>query len=672
MQPESSFLRCEYRKENIRGLYSRRKFKKGEVVCTEVPTALLLKDNARTELDPVSCSNCYKVFNVKDLLSFRKCNLTPRCNALFCSNVCFNFALKGSEGSDSDVGWHNFTCVEVLGSLRTEQYFLEQDACQLATIILAKSISKVSASPTEIDREIAILSSRYSTDKLEIPMSDKFEKENGINHLMLYQNSIRQLRTRAFEFRPLLEESWLSKLGEFSSAIQKFLEQEFFLKLVTGIQVCVRAIEVVPSDNTAGIPDSNSRISMNARIRLTLKDSYSKRGIMKKATDLCCIEKSIERLNSSLYCGALVSLLNHSCCPNIQLETTHRSKLGLRVKYVAIQNIFPDDILTVSYIPTQLDICSRKNQLIYHHGITCKCCKCLWENGGFEFSREDIVSMSHFAFDEYRFRDSLNLVKFGIKRWGRDEELFHIMGMIQLALGKWSKAHDIWRVEHFASGFSQSLKKQKRKDEAYLTRLSRSPSNLWHKFEPSFSKTWITLAAGAIWLLPSHNISKRTCEHWIVLAEKFASLQGGWCTNRHISVPTTDLPVHLIPELVDEWNLFVFSDLIPLAKQLLTTSMFRKRLCVHDAFIVKYDASKGCDHLPIHRDQSEISVTIALNSNSDFSGGGGTMFPNLGITICPKIGEILLFRGDLEHSGFPINGGIRYIVAAFFYFDKET
>ena len=658
MQPESSFLRCEYRKENIRGLYSRRKFKKGEVVCTEVPTALLLKDNARTELDHVSCSNCYKVFYVKDLQSFRKCNLTPRCNALFCSNVCFNFALKGSEDSNSDVGWHNFTCVEVLGSLRTEQYFLEQDACQLATIILAKSISKVSASPTEIDREIAILSSRYSTDKLEIPMSDKFEKENGINHLMLYQKSIRQLRTRAFEFRPLLEESWLSKLGEFSNAIQKFLEQEFFLKLVTGIQVCVRAIEVDPSDNTAGIPDSNSRISMNARVRLTLKDSYSKRGIMKKATDLCCIE--------------LVSLLNHSCCPNIQLETTHRSKLGLRVKYVAIQNIFPDDILTVSYIPTQLDICSRKNQLIYHYGITCKCCKCLWENGGLEFSREDIVSMSHFAFDEYRFRDSLNLVKFGIKRWGRDEELFHIMGMIQLALGKWSKAHDIWRVEHFASGFSQSLKKQKRKDEAYLTRLSRSPSNLWHKFEPSFSKTWITLAAGAIWLLPSHNISKRTCEHWIVLAEKFASLQGGWCTNRHISVPTTDLPVHLIPELVDEWNLFVFSDLIPLAKQLLTTSMFRKRLCVHDAFIVKYDASKGCDHLPIHRDQSEISVTIALNSNSDFSGGGGTMFPNLGITICPKIGEILLFRGDLEHSGFPINGGIRYIVAAFFYFDKET
>ena len=203
--------------------------------------------------------------SVKDLQSFRKQNLTPRCNALFCSNVCFNFALKGSEGSNSDVGWHNFTCVEVLGSLRTEQYFLEQDACQLATIILAKSISKVSASPTEIDREIAILSSRYSTDKLEIPMSDKFEKENGINHLMLYQNSVRQLRTRAFEFRPLLEESWLSKLGEFSSAIQKFLEQEFFLKLVTGIQVCVRAIEVDPSDNTAGIPDSIQNIYECAR-----------------------------------------------------------------------------------------------------------------------------------------------------------------------------------------------------------------------------------------------------------------------------------------------------------------------------------------------------------------------------------------------------------------------
>ena len=120
-----------------------------------------------------------------------------------------------------------------------------------------------------------------------------------------------------------------------------------------------------------------------------------------------------------------------------------------------------------------------------------------------------------------------------------------------------------------------------------------------------------------------------------------------------------------------EWNLFVTSYLIPLAKQLLTASVLNKQICVHDAFIVKYDASKGRDHLPVHRDQSEISITLALTSNAEFGGGGGTMFPNLGITVCPEIGEALLFRGDLEHGGFPINSGVRYIVAAFFYLEKE-
>jgi hypothetical protein len=142
MQPESSFLCCEYRKENIRGLYSKKKFKKGQIVCTEVPTAVLHKNNA---CNLISCSNCRKVLDMSDIQTFHKCNLTSKCDALFCSEVCFSFALKGSEASKSVGGWHNFTCVEVLGSLRTEQYFVEQDACQLATIILAKSISQVSA-----------------------------------------------------------------------------------------------------------------------------------------------------------------------------------------------------------------------------------------------------------------------------------------------------------------------------------------------------------------------------------------------------------------------------------------------------------------------------------------------------------------------------------------------
>ena len=669
MQPESSFLCCEYRKENVRGLYSKKKFKKGQIVCTEVPTAVLHKNNA---CNLISCSNCRKVLDMSDIQTFHKCNLTSKCDALFCSEVCFSFALKGSEASKSVDGWHNFTCVEVLGSLRTEQYFVEQDACQLATIILAKSISQVSAAQTEIDREVTILSSLYSPEKLRNSVSEQFESEDEIDLLMSYQNDLETLQTHASEFLPLLKECWLSKLGEFSIAIKKLLKQELFLKLVTGIHVSSRAIEVDLSDNVDVIQALDSRSTTSESIKLSFKDGYSRRGSMKEAKGSFHMEKSRRLLNTSLFCSPLLSALNHSCCPNVQLETSSRSRLGLQVKFVAIQNIRPNDILTVSYIPTQLNIHLRRKNLLQSYGFTCRCCKCSWECGSFEFSLEEIVSMSHVAFDECRFKDSLTLVKFGCKRWGREGELFHTMGMIQLALGKWSKAHDTWHVEHFETGVSLFLKKQKMKDKAYITDLSKSHSNVRNNRLPSASRNYITLAAGAIWLLPSLNLSKNTCKRWIALAEKFASSQGGWCTNRHVSVATTDIPIHHIPDLVNEWNSFVLSDLIPLAEQLLIASMFNKRLCVHDAFIVKYDASKGRSHLPIHRDQSEVSVTLALNSDTEFGGGGGTMFPNLGITICPKIGEVLLFRGDLEHSGFPIYNGLRYIIAAFFFLEKKN
>ena len=60
MQPEIPYLRCEYKKGINRGIYSKKKFKKGQVICTEVPTAVLQKDVASTKLDPVSCSNATK------------------------------------------------------------------------------------------------------------------------------------------------------------------------------------------------------------------------------------------------------------------------------------------------------------------------------------------------------------------------------------------------------------------------------------------------------------------------------------------------------------------------------------------------------------------------------------------------------------------------------------
>ena len=40
-----------------------------------------------------------------------------------------------------------------------------------------------------------------------------------------------------------------------------------------------------------------------------------------------------------------------------------------------------------------------------------------------------------------------------------------------------------------------------------------------------------------------------------------------------------------------------------------------------DAFVVKYDSSKQ-KSLPLHCDQSEFSLTVALNSMNEYNGGG--------------------------------------------------
>ena len=113
--------------------------------------------------------------------------------------------------------------------------------------------------------------------------------------------------------------------------------------------------------------------------------------------------------------------------------------------------------------------------------------------------------------------------------------------------------------------------------------------------------------------------------------EKEATVRGGWTTQRHYSVPTTDLAVHSLPEVHTTYIGVFFalsndqlmagacmvqycaSDCVvptsvravrrannqPTGKQILKLSCYQwwrawyQALRVHDAFIVKYDAAKG-------------------------------------------------------------------------------
>jgi hypothetical protein len=113
-------------------------------------------------------------------------------------------------------------------------------------------------------------------------------------------------------------------------------------------------------------------------------------------------------------------------------------------------------------------------------------------------------------------------------------------------------------------------------------------------------------------------------------------------------------------------------------------------LSVHDAFLVKYHhADSGhppsnplqdegqdevevvCEscqrYLPLHSDESTLSIVIPLNDQFQ---GGGTYFVDLKRAVQPGKGHLLSFKGDLLHGGDPLLSGTRYIIAAFFMFSS--
>ena len=147
-----------------------------------------------------------------------------------------------------------------------------------------------------------------------------------------------------------------------------------------------------------------------------------------------------------------------------------------------------------------------------------------------------------------------------------------------------------------------------------------------------------------------------------------AAARGGWTTSRHYAVPTTDLPVHEIPSLLPLWNAFLARSLGPFLHACFPKIVRAggSNVRVHDAFVVRYDADAQ-RYLPAHIDQSEISVTLALNALGEYEGGGTTFPDPLRVTARPDIGGVVAFGGDLRHAGAPVTRGVRYIVAAFLF-----
>ena len=383
-----------------------------------------------------------------------------------------------------------------------------------------------------------------------------------------------------------------------------------------------------------------------------------------------------------------LALVNHSCLPNCQLELTRgvvddedekdekddeKTKKpergadcgGLRVSLLALRDIAPGEELTVGYVPCTQDLASRRADLAARHGFVCTCARCGLESGAGSGANPSLVDMKRLADqaqEEARYEDAEAAARVVLESTPNDGDAHHKIGTAMLGQGRWADAHAAWREGAAAHPDHPALSSQLDKDRAYAPGVPASveiPSGLG--FESVHDAgIWATTQSAPL-------LTEAECAEWVRVAEKAGAARGGWTTSRHYAVPTTDIPVHAIPHLLPLWNDFMRDKLAPLIASMCPSEMpTPSSVRVHDAFVVRYE-SGAQHHLPMHVDQSAMSVTLALNDAGEYDGGGTMFAAPVGETVRPGRGHVVAFKGGLQHGGSPVTRGTRYIVAAFLF-----
>ena len=159
-----------------------------------------------------------------------------------------------------------------------------------------------------------------------------------------------------------------------------------------------------------------------------------------------------------------------------------------------------------------------------------------------------------------------------------------------------------------------------------------------------------------------HVCSPKDCAFLIREGERIALLRGGWCTQRHSGVPTTDIPFSQLggdkKPLFTRWKKRLEKNIIA---PILRRDYDMEFLAFRDLFLVRYHPQEQA-FLRVHRDETPVSFVLQLNE--DFQ-GGGTYIDSLGTSLNHNTGDLCIHSGWLRHGASTITAGVRYVLIGF-------
>lgn len=378
-------------------------------------------------------------------------------------------------------------------------------------------------------------------------------------------------------------------------------------------------------------------------------------------------------------------LFTHSCAYNAVIELVPTSPQAM-VQCIALYDINEGEAMYISNKPP---------------GDSCTCSWCWYNKLGFaQFTSKEnqlkhnykcdnavLMTIAHTCMQQGREASGVQLYQHLLSLQDTQQTnleravLYYTLGVAllnmpsntqqQLLCGsrvtRWMEAYDYFIAGVAVDAANKELSEINEK--LLLLPVRAYDSHEIHEYTSKSSNEYTVIVENQICILKEASAaSEGECSDVIKEAEAYAG-EHGWTTTRHPFVPTTDLPVYKIPRILSWFNTFMDKKVIPLLiKQYIPASSLSCRIGIHDAFVVKYEASNQRS-LPIHTDQSTHSLIIALNDHTEYT-GGGTYFKRLDTSYRLNKGEVLSFPGgSMEHAGDPLLHGTRYIIAVFLFLD---